>query len=148
MAGCGGESTEADSGGLTASDRKAAESALHELASTAIPSTLIKVTAIAAAAPDVCRIRLQSTNPRKFRLFVFWTPQKNEDPEAGANEPTYAWLDATLGETIVASSFHMGHASTKLPRAAVLRSHAGNVFSKPGDGCELLATGNIRLSTV
>jgi hypothetical protein len=144
VAGCGG-GARVDANGMTASDRKAAEAALRSLRTTSIPSALVQMTAIAAAAPDVCRIRLVSSHPRRFRLFLFWSPQLHEDRQAGANEPTYTWLDATLGDEIVTSSFRVGHENTRAPRARVLDAHAGDILSAPAADCQLLVSGNLRL---
>jgi hypothetical protein len=144
-AGCGGGGGSVASGELSAGDRRAVEATLLELRSTAIPTALVQATAVAAAAPDVCRIRLESSDPRTFRVFLFWTPQKIEDPILGAGEATYTWFDATLGEGIAQSEFHLGHANARLPRAQVLNKHAGDVFSGPGERCVLLTSGNLRL---
>jgi len=143
-AGCGGGGR-GDSGELSSADRKAVEQTLSDLRATAIPTALVQATAVAAAAPDVCRIRLQSGNPRTFRVFLFWTPQKIDDPILGAGEATYTWFDATLGEGIAQSEFHLGHANARLPRAQVLNRHARDVFSGPGERCVLLTSGNLRL---
>jgi len=145
LSACGGGTV--DAGGLTAGDRKAADDILRQLRSTSIPSVLFEETAIAAAAPDICRLRLQSENPRRFRLFIFWTPQRDPQPETGQNLPTYTWLDATLADQIVESKFRLGHADSRLPRTKVVRSHAGNVLTKPGASCVLLSNGSLKLLT-
>lgn len=147
LSGCGGGSGKVDAGGLTAGDRKAADAIFRQLQSTPIPSALVQETAIAAAAPDICRLRLQSESPRRFRLFIFWTPQADPNPEIGADLATYTWLDATLGEHIFESRFRVGHADSRLPRAKVVRSQAGNVLTKPGGSCVLLSNGYLRLLT-
>jgi hypothetical protein len=144
LSACGGNGG-VDRGGFTASDRAAAQSALDSLEATSVPTTLVQTTGIAAAAPDVCQIRIQSRKPTTFELFLFWTPAKISDPVRGAGDPGYTWFEATLSAHVVEDTFHIGHVEAKLPRTKILRAHADSVFSKPSKPCELLTNGYLRL---
>jgi hypothetical protein len=137
LAGCG-ESSQVDQGGFTANERKAAQRVLDSLRVTSIPTALVTLTHTAQSAPSVCRVHLESKNPRTFTLFVFWTPFNVEDAP-------YTWLAARLREHVLEDSIHVGHSDANASKAEVLRSHAGNAFAKPVETCQVLMNGYLRL---
>jgi hypothetical protein len=138
LAGCGG--AQVDSGGFTAGDRKDAEAVLETLRHTSIPTTLVSITNTGGIAPSECRIHRQSTNPRTFRLFLFWTPL---DPKHTGN--TYTWLEATIGKDVLQDAFRVGHSGGSSTNVQALKSRHRNVFSKPVAQCEVLMNGYLRL---
>jgi hypothetical protein len=140
LAGCG-NSAQLDRGGFTASDRKVAQAVLAGLGETSIPTALLAFTTTAAAAPAVCRVHLESTNPRTFKLFLFWIPNN-----AKAMGTAYTWFEATLREGVLQDTFHVGHSDGTAAKAQVLKSHSGDAFSKPVEECQVLMNGHLRLS--
>jgi hypothetical protein len=150
LTGCGGGGV--DSGGLSSSDRKAAQNVLDTLQNTSIPTTLVSLTATAGLVPQACRVHLESRKPSTFKLFVFWKPYVPPGyapaTNAGADDvqqQSYSWIAATIGDNVNNDTFHLGHAPSALPRAKVMASNAGNVFSKPGARCQVLQNGYLRL---
>src|SRR5439155_25064382 len=97
-------SAQVDRGGFTASDRKVAQAVLDGLRETSIPTALLSLSTTAAAVPAVCRLHLESANPRTFKLFLFWVPKN-----AKAMRTTYTWFEATLREHLLEDTFHIGH---------------------------------------
>jgi hypothetical protein len=142
LAGCGGSSVDRD--GFTAGDRKLAQERLDELHQTSIPGALLEITSTVRRIPEVCRIHVASANakPKTFRLFLFWAPNDPLDKSA-----TYTWFEATLREASALDTFHIGYAAQQLPKAQVLKAHAGGAFSKPTKKCQVLASGYLRLLT-
>jgi hypothetical protein len=140
LVGCG-NGPQVDRGGFTAGDREAARTVLDGLRRTSIPTALLSLSTTAAAVPAICRLRLASTNPRTFKLFLFWIPKN-----ARAMQTTYTWLEATLREQVLQDSFHIGHSDGTAPKAKVLKAHSGDAFSKPVEQCEVLANGYLRLT--
>jgi len=136
-----GSSAEVDEGGFTASDREVAQAILDGLQKTSIPTALVSLTTTAAAAPAVCRLHLESANPRTFRLFLFWVPK-----DAKAMGTAYSWFEATLRERVLQDSFHIGHSDGTRSKSKVLKSHVGDAFAKPVEQCEVLQNGYLRLS--
>jgi hypothetical protein len=112
---------------------------LATLEQTSVPTTLVTLTNTAGAAPSICRVHLESTNPRRFKLFLFWVPSKL------ARGATYSWFVASLGTDVVEDSFHTGYANRGARKSQVLRSHAGDVLSRPSERCEVLMNGYLRL---
>lgn len=166
LAGCGGGA--ADSGGLTAGDRKDAQAALDALRNTNIPIQLVNITDTLQSVPAACRVRLVSKEPSTFKVYVFWTPWLGSEP--------YTWLDMTFTKDVSRGRFQLGTDKPVLPggrldptgryvnprsvdmtilsrygpqqarkNREVLRAHAGNVFSKPGAMCQVLTNGDLRL---
>ena len=166
FAGCGGGG--ADSGGLTAGDRKAAQAAMDALHESNVALQLVTITDTVQAVPATCRVRLLSKDPHTFRVYVFWIPWLGSSP--------YTWLDMTIAEDVSRDRVHLGTAKPVLPggrlaaggrnidpytvdatllsrygpaqdrkNRQVLMAHAGNVFSKPGAKCQVLTNGDLRL---
>ncbi|HTP28818.1 MAG TPA: hypothetical protein VLV46_09990 [Gaiellaceae bacterium] len=176
LAGCGGHGGDSgglaqgavDSGGLTAREREAAQTALDGLQNSNISFQLLSVTKWVQNVPSVCRVRLSSLDPTTFEVYVFWIPWLAAEP--------YAWLNMTLANDPKKSTFHLGTVepvlsggilerngrtispgsidTTLLSRygalqaakgRAILVTHAGDVFSKPGAKCQVLQNGSLRL---
>jgi hypothetical protein len=144
LAGCGSGS-QVDGSGFTASDRKLAQADLDSLRQTSIPTAFVSITATARTAPAVCRIHLNSTKPKTFKLFLFWVPFSNLAVTKEAIKTTYTWFDATIGQDVRQDVFHIGHAKPDAPKGRVLKSHAGTAFARPSKPCEVLDTGYLRL---
>lgn len=165
LTGCGGG---VDSGGLSAKDRSAAQAAMNALQGSNITTQLVSLSTTAGRVPAACRVHLQSTSPRTFKVYVFWVPFIG--PQG------YTWLQMTLGENVAEDKFHLGTAEAVLPSGIqlpdgrivapsesnydplsmggkrqvarnrqMLKAHAGDVFSKPGANCQVLMNGYLRL---
>jgi hypothetical protein len=167
LAGCGSGS--ADSGGLSAHDRTAAQSALDELQNSNIPLQLVAITRWVQKVPAACRIRRVSQSPNTYKVYVFWIPYLAAEP--------YVWLNMKVTNDPQTSTFRLGTSEPVLlpggrlssngravnPRSVdttvlsrygakqakksqdTLLAHGGDVFAKPGATCQLLANGNLRL---
>ncbi len=166
LAGCGSDAV--DSGGLTAHERKSAQSAVDSLQNSNISLQLVNITKWVQSVPAACRIRLASRSPSTFQVYVFWVPWLAAAP--------YVWLDMSLTGDPRTSAFHLGTSQPVLPggrlkrdgrsvnRASVdttllsrygpdqarkgrqiMLAHGGGVFAKPGARCQVLQNGSIRL---
>src|SRR5262249_53525076 len=105
LAGCGGGST--DSGGLTARDRKAAQSAVGAARNPNITAQLLNITPTVQAIPAACRVRLVSKDPSTFRVYLFWIPWLGSEP--------YSWVDMQITKDPKKGTFHLGTAKPVLP---------------------------------
>jgi hypothetical protein len=167
LAGCGGDSK--DSGGLTAHDRTAAQSAMDGLRNSNIPLQLVAITRWVQKVPATCRIHRVSQNPDTYEVYVFWIPYLAAEP--------YVWLNMNVTDDPQTSTFHLGTSEPVLlpggrlstngravnPRSVdttvlsrygpqqarkshqTLVGHAGDVFAKPSATCQLLTNGSLRL---
>ena len=167
LAGCSSDA--ADSGGLTAHDRTAAQGALDELQNSNISLQLVAITRWVQNVPAACRIHLESKNPNTYKVYVFWIPYLAAEP--------YVWLNMKVTKDPKTSTFHLGTAEPVLlpggrlnpngrsvnPRSvdttllslygpkqarknhATLVAHGGDAFAKPGAGCQVLTNGSLRL---
>ena len=166
VAGCASDGV--DSGGLSAGDRKAAQSAVDALQDSNISLQLVSITQWVQSVPAACRIRLVSRDPSRFKVYLFWIPWLAAAP--------YVWVNMNLTDDPQTSTFHLGTAQPVLPggrlnrdgrtvnRASVdttllsrygpeqarksrqiLVAHGGDVFAKPGARCQVLENGSIRL---
>lgn len=166
LAGCGSDAV--DSGGLTAPDRKDAQSAMDALRNSNISTQLVTITKWVQSVPAACRIRLVSRNPNTFKVYVFWIPWLAEEP--------YVWLNMNVTNDPRTSTFHLGTVQPILPGGRLKRNgraikpgsvdatlltrygpqqarkskellvaHGGDVFAKPGAKCQLLENGSLRL---
>jgi hypothetical protein len=165
LAGCGSDS--ADSGGLTAHDRTAAQRAMDELQNSNIPLQLVAITRWVQKVPTACRIHLVSRNT--YEVYVFWIPYLAAEP--------YVWLNMKVTNDPRTSTFHLGTSEPVLlpggrlssngravnPRSVdttvlsrygplqarkshkTLVTHGGDVFAKPSATCQLLTNGSLRL---
>ena len=105
LAGCASDA--ADSGGLTARERKTAQSAMDALQNSNISFQLVTITRWVQSVPAACRIRLVSRNPSTFKVYVFWIPWLAAAP--------YVWLNMNLTNDPRTSTFHLGTAQPVLP---------------------------------
>ena len=166
LAGCASDAV--DSGGLTARERKTAQTAVDSMQNSNISLQLVAITRWVQSVPAACRVRLASRNPSTFKVYVFWIPWLAAAP--------YVWLNMRLTDDPRTSTFHLGTAQPVLPggrlnrdgrsvnRASVdttllsrygpeqarkgrqlLVAHGGDVFAKPGARCQVLQNGSIRL---
>ena len=167
LAGCGSDAV--DSGGLTARERRAAQSAMDGLQNSNISLQLVTITRWVQTVPAACRIRLVSRNPSTYKVYVFWIPYLAAEP--------YVWLNMKVTDDPRTSTFHMGTSEPVLlpggrlsqngrtvnPRSIdttllsrygaqqakksqkLLVAHGGDVFAKPGAMCQLLQNGSLRL---
>jgi hypothetical protein len=167
LTGCASDSV--DSGGLTAHDRTAAQSAMDELQNSNISLQLVSITRWVQNVPTACRIHLVSRKPSTYKVYVFWIPYLAAEP--------YVWLNMKVTNDTRTSTFHLGTSEPVLlpggrlsangrtvnPRSVdttllsrygpqqarkshrTLRVHGGDVFAKPGARCQVLADGTLRL---
>jgi hypothetical protein len=167
LAGCGGSAV--DSGGLTAHERKAAQSAVDSLQHSNISLQLVAITHWVQSVPAACRVHLVSKNPRTYNVYVFWIPYLAAEP--------YVWLNMKVTADPQTSTFHLGTAEPVLlpggrlnangrsinPRSVdttllsrygaqqarisqqTLVAHGEGAFAKPGARCQVLANGSLRL---
>jgi hypothetical protein len=166
LAGCTSEP--ADSGALTGSARKSAQSALDTLQDSNISTQLVTITRWVQSSPAACRVRLVSESPSTYKVYVFWTPWLAAAP--------YVWLNMKVTDDPHASTFHLGTAQPVLPGGRLNRdgrtinrgsvdttllsrygapqarktrqimvANGGDVFDKPGATCQLLQNGSLRL---
>jgi hypothetical protein len=166
LTGCSSDSV--DSGGLTARERKTAQSALDSLQNSNISLQLVTITRWVQSVPAACRIRLASRNPSTFKVYIFWVPWLAAAP--------YVWLNMNLTDDPRTSTFHLGTAQPVLPggrlkrdgrtvnRASVdttllsrygpdqarkgrelMRARGGEVFTRPSARCQVLQNGSLRL---
>jgi hypothetical protein len=166
LAGCGSDAV--DSGGLTAGDRKTAQTAVDSLQDSNISLQLVTITQWVQSVPAACRVRVASRNPSTVKVYVFWVPWLAAAP--------YVWLNMKLTDDPRTSTFHLGTAQPVLPggrlnrdgrtvnRASVdttllsrygpeqarkgrqlMAAHGGDVFAKPSASCQVLENGSIRV---
>lgn len=157
-----------DSGGLTANERQAAQSALDSLQNSNISFQLVSITKWVQSVPAACRIRLESQNPTTFKVYVFWIPWLAAEP--------YVWLNMHVTNDPRTSTFTLGDVEPVLsggrlerngrkispgsidttvlsrygPQQArkgrqILVANGGDVFAKPGAKCQVLENGSLRL---
>ena len=167
LAGCGGGGG-VDSGGLSAGDRSAAQTALDGLSGTNVARQLVAITAMVQNAPAACRVHQVSADPHTFKVYVFWIPWLGAEP--------YMWLDMTVQKDPSKGVYRLGTAKPVLPGGKLtpgghsvdpwtqdttllsrygagqnkknheeLLAHAGNVYAKPRAACQVLMNGDLRL---
>jgi hypothetical protein len=133
VAGCGG-SGRVDSNGFTASERKAARTALAVLAQTSIYDAALKISLTQAEVPTRCVVHIEQKNPLRFKLFLAWVP----DPAVLAKGylRSYTWLEAVIGTDAFKGdySFHQGNELNE----AGLQAHYSDAFAKPAAKCLVL----------
>jgi len=165
LAGCGGGGV--DSGGLSLTDRNAAQEAMNALQASNIATQLVSMSTTAGLPPAACRVHLESRHPATFKVYVFWVPF--------VGPSSYTWLDMTITKNSAGDKFHLGSQAATLPSGftlrgktaipiasnydplsmggvrqerknrAVLMAHAGDAFAKPGANCQVLMNGYLRL---
>ena len=158
-----------DSGGLTAHERQAAQSALDSLKNSNISFQLVSITKWVQSVPAACRIHLVSGNPTTFKIYVFWIPWLAAEP--------YVWLNMDVTNDPRTSTFRLGTVQPVLaggrlerngrkispgsidttllsrygPQQArkgrqILLANGGDAFAKPGATCQVLQNGSLRLA--
>ena len=166
LAGCTSDGV--DSGGLTSSDRKAAQTALDTLQDSNISRQLVTITRWVQSTPAACRVRRVSTEPGTYKVYVFWVPWLAAAP--------YVWLNMKVTDDPKTSTFLLDSAQPVLPGGRLNRdgqtinlgsvdttllsrygapqakkgrqlliAKGGDVFAKPGAKCQLLKNGSLRL---
>ena len=135
-AGCG---QSVDKGGFSSADRAAAETALGALEQTNVPTTLVVLTNTAGTVPTVCRVHMESKQPRRFGLFILWRPSKR------VFRGTYTWFRASLTPDVKSDRFRSGYVPVEGGEAGVVKSNAGDILSRPSESCEILMNGDVRL---
>jgi hypothetical protein len=167
LTGCG--SGGADSGGLTAHDRTAAQSAVDELQGSNISLQLVAISRFVQRVPAACRVHLVSRRPSTYEVYVFWIPYLAAEP--------YVWINMKVTKDPRTSTFQLGSSdpvslpggrlstngrsvnplsvdTTVLSRYGApqdkknhttLMAHGGDVFARPGATCQVLTNGSLKL---
>jgi hypothetical protein len=166
VAGCTGDGN--DAGGLGTRERETAQNALDVLQGSNISLQLVNITRWVQNPPAECRVRVESADPSRVEVYVFWVPWLAATP--------YVWLDMRLTNDPRTSTFHLGTSQPVLPggrlkpdgrsvnRASVdttllsrygpdqarkgrelMRAHGGDVFTRPSARCQVLENGGLRL---
>ena len=131
IAGCG-SAAKVDKGGFSDGDRKNATTALDTLKGTAIPETIVQLTATIGL-PAVCRIHRSNQDSKLFNLIMAWKPLPRTD---GA----YTWFTASIGSKGAdPASLHLGVS----PSLKAMETHYGVAYSHPFDPCQIDAFGNV-----
>ena len=132
LAGCGG--SKVDSAGFTASQFKAAETALTFLGQTSVYDDALKTSDTEAEVPTTCTVHLEKKSPLTFKVFLTWIP--NIANTGKGNLRAYSWVEAVLGPDGLKQnySFHAGNETSE----ALLESKYGDAFDKPVEKCLLL----------
>ena len=135
----GGGGGKVDSAGFTASQFNTARDVLTQLGQTAIYDAALKLSLTQAEVPTACLVHLEREQPLTFRIFMTWVPNQaalGGTVQKNAGGRSFSWLDAVIGAqgTKGDYSFHQGNERT----LAELKSHYGNVFSKPVEHCLVL----------
>jgi hypothetical protein len=92
-------------GGLTASQRRAAQGVLDRLQDSNISEQVVALSRFVQEAPATCRIRRVSASA--YRVYVFWIPWLAANP--------YVWLKMTVADDPATSTFRLGTAQPVLP---------------------------------
>jgi hypothetical protein len=133
LAGCGGSGV--DGGGMSASDRAAAQQALDTLKDTSVATIAIQISGTTGL-PTTCRVHLVQRNPWKFELFMGWKPTNQ-----AATGNTYSWLKVLVDRNGPDQrTWHLGTS----PHASALTAATGDALSKPYERCEILGAGAIK----
>jgi hypothetical protein len=142
-----GSKPKVDSGGFTAAERTAAQTALDHLQQTAIPRTVVAISYQSGQAPTTCVILPKTGAQGIFELFVAWKPNR---PDFMAVAQSV--LEATIGESSSKSDqFHItqfggGGLHPKPEPANVAADLVRAVLAKPIETCEVLENGHLRLA--
>jgi hypothetical protein len=156
-------------GGLTAGERKGAQTALDSLQDSNISLQLVTIsTRWVQSVPATCRVALESRSPETYRVYLFWVPWLAAEP--------YVWLTMNVTGDPGTSTFRLGASQPVLPGGRLqrngrtvnrltvdttllsrygeeqakkgrqlMRAHSGGVFTKPGASCQVLKNGSLRL---
>jgi len=139
LLGCGGGGGGVDAGGFTKSQFNTARDVLTQLGQTSFYDAALKLSYTEAEAPNNCVVHIDQQSPLTFHVFLSWLPNVQSlggDVQHNAASRSYSWLDALITADGLKGdySFHQGNEKT----LAELRSHYGDVFSKPVENCLVL----------
>lgn len=142
-----GSKQKVDSGGFTSAARKAAQTALDRLQQTSIPRRVVAISYQSGQAPTTCIILPEAGAEGIFELFVAWKPNR---PDFMAVPQSV--LEATIDEASSKSDqFHTttfggGGLHPKPEPASIEADLVRAVLAKPGETCEVLENGHLRLA--
>jgi hypothetical protein len=142
-----GSKPKVDSGGFTAAEREAAQTALDGLQQTPIPRAVVAISYQAGQAPTTCIVLPKAGAEGIFKLFVAWKPNRPDFMAVAQNV-----LEATIGESPSKSdqfhitSFGGGGLDPKPEPANVAADLVRAVLAKPSETCEVLENGHLRLA--
>jgi hypothetical protein len=141
----GGGGGGTDRNGFTSNDRAAAQAALNSLQPTAVPDTVVQLTATSGL-PAACKVHLVTSNPPRFTLWIDWTPINHQ---GAMTTRAMSWVKAQIGLSGVnGDTLKSGFIQSIGDRQTAynkLRATAGNAFSNPSEDCQLLANGDLAL---
>ncbi|MDX6400289.1 MAG: hypothetical protein QOD54_1986 [Sphingomonadales bacterium] len=129
VAGCGQAK---DKGGFSSKDRAAAVVAMRVFSATGVQQAAETYTG-EIGQPTTCRIRLESRQQQRFRLYIQWTPKKG-------SAYGFTWLEAVSSRGFAqASSLHSGTTGTEKAASA----HIGDALTPPTEPCHIGIDGSI-----
>jgi hypothetical protein len=139
LAGCGGGGGGTDSNGFTTSQFSAARDVLTQLGQTGFYDAALKLSYTQAEVPNNCVVHIQQQSPLTFHIFLSWLPNVSNlggTVQHNAASRAYSWLDAVITSQGLKGdySFHQGNEKTLQD----LRTHYGDVFSRPVENCLVL----------
>jgi hypothetical protein len=139
LAGCGGGGGGTDSGGFTQGQFNSARDVLDQLGQTGFYDAALKLSYTEAEVPNNCVVHIDQQSPLTFHIFLSWLPNVENlggTVQHNAASRAYSWLDAVITSQGLKGdySFHQGNEQTLQD----LRSHYGDVFSKPVENCLVL----------
>jgi hypothetical protein len=137
-----GSKQKVDSGGFTADERKAAQTALDQLRASAIPRTVVAISYRSGQGPNTCTVIPAPGASGTFDLVLAWQqlkPDYKSVPES--------LLEATIGEASAkAVRFHVTSFGGKIPESTrVKASLVRAAVARPAEQCEVLESGQLEL---
>jgi hypothetical protein len=142
-----GSKPKVDSGGFTAAERQAAQTALDLLQRTSIPRTVVATSFQSGQAPTTCVILPKAGAKGIFKLFVAWKPNRPDFMSVAQSA-----LEATIGESSSTNDqFHItqfggGGLHPKPEPVNIAADFQRAVLAKPAETCEVLENGHLRLA--
>lgn len=129
LVGCG---TSKDKGGFSSKDRQNAVVAMRVFIGTGVQQAAEVYTG-EIGQPTTCRIRIESRDQQRYRLYIQWTPKKH-------SAYGYPWLEAvsTSGLIVPASL----HSATEANQSAA-NAHVGDALTLPSEPCHVGIDGTI-----
>jgi hypothetical protein len=129
VAGCGQAK---DKGGFSSKDRAAAVAAMRVFSATGVQQAAETYTG-EMGQPTTCRIRLESRQQHRFRLYIQWTPKQG-------SAYGFTWLEAVSSNGLAQqSSLHSGTTETEKEASA----HVGDALTSPSEPCHIGIDGSI-----
>lgn len=137
-----GSKPKVDSGGFTADERAAAQTALAQLRLTAIPRTVVAISYRSGQGPNTCVVIPAPGGSGRFDLVLAWQqlkPDYRSVPES--------LLEATIGGTSAkAVRFNVTSFGGKIPESTrVKASLVRAAVARPAEQCEVLESGQLEL---